>query len=132
MTKRSVRKTIMTSYFGVSIFFSLTVIFWDIPVVAAAALVSSAFFLVMLDVCGNLPFLMAVKPSQRTDMAAVFSTYRDASSFIAPGIASVVLVVLPISSIFAVLAGMMGGGFWLGQYLHPRLGKAKELVEQPA
>lgn len=38
-------------------------------------LVTGSLFLVLLDICGGLPFLMSVKPSQRTEMSAVYSSF---------------------------------------------------------
>ena len=51
---------------------------------------------------------MAVKPSERTEMAAVYSTFRDVSGFITPGVAWLVLLAAPVSGVFA-LAGLATG-----------------------
>ena len=51
----------------------------------------------LLDVAGGLPFLMAVKPSERTEMAAVYSSFRDVSGILTPGVAWLVLLVAPAS-----------------------------------
>lgn len=47
----------------------------------------------MLDVCGGLPFLMAVKPPERIEMSAVYSSYRDVSGILSPAFAALVLTV---------------------------------------
>ena len=44
-----------------------------------------------LDVVGNIPFMRMVRPSERIAMTGVFSTWREVSSLIAPGIAAVCL-----------------------------------------
>jgi hypothetical protein len=79
----------------------------------------------MLDVAGGLPFMMAVKPSERTEMAAVYSSFRDVSGILTPGVAWVVLLVLPVAGVFAVCgAGMLTAAAIAGR-LHPRLGAAR-------
>ncbi|MGK0272135.1 MAG: ACDE family multidrug resistance protein, partial [Cocleimonas sp.] len=82
-------------------------------------------FLILLDMCGGLPFLMAVKPSERTEMSAVYSTYRDVSNVLDPGIARVTLLFLPLHAVFAVFGvGLLATSF-LAKTLHPRLGKKR-------
>ena len=36
---------------------------------------------------GGLPFLLAVKPLQRTEMSAIYSSFRDVSGMVTPGVA---------------------------------------------
>ena len=82
-------------------------------------------FLILLDMCGGLPFLMAVKPSERTEMSAVYSTYRDVSNVIGPGIARITLVFFPLHAVFVVFgAGLLATSI-LTKTLHPRLGKKR-------
>ena len=76
----------------------------------------------MLDVVGGLPFLMSVKPSERAEMAAVYSSFRDVSGILTPGAAYLVLLVLPLSGIFAASGSAFALSWWLALYLHPRLG----------
>ena len=85
----------------------------------------ASVFLVTLDVVGGLPFMMAVKPSQRTEMAAVYSTFRDVSGIATPGAAYLVLLVAPLPGIFAACAVAMAAAFLVAGRLHPRLGAPK-------
>lgn len=78
--------------------------------------------LVLLDTAGGLPFLMSVKPSERTEMAAVYSSFRDVSGILTPGIAWAVLLVAPLSGIFAAGAGFFGAAWLVAGRMHPRLG----------
>lgn len=98
------------------------------PLMAFGALAMSSVALVWLDVCGGLPFLMAVKPSERTEMAAVYASFRDVSGIATPAVASAVLMVAPLSVIF----GVMGAGMWatalVAARLHPRLGAPRPLA----
>ena len=95
-----------------------------VPVLAVAALFSGSVFLILLDVSGGLPFLMAVKPSERTEMAAVYSSFRDVSGILTPGIGALILLVAPIQGIFAAVGLGLGAMFLLAGRLHPMLGVA--------
>jgi hypothetical protein len=97
----------------------------DLPWVVVATLFAASAMLIMLDVCGGLPFLMAVKPSERTEMSAVYSSYRDVSGILTPAVAALVLTVMPLAGLFAVCGGGMLGAGWLARGLHPRLGAVR-------
>ena len=68
---------------------------------------------------------MAVKPSERTEMSAVYSTFRDVSGVVAPGVARVVLLVAPLPAIFVITALGLFATAFLATQLHPRLGNRK-------
>ncbi|MCU0910154.1 MAG: MFS transporter [Rhodobacteraceae bacterium] len=95
------------------------------PWATVALLVAASVCLVMLDVAGGLPFLMAVKPSERTEMAAVYSSFRDVSGILTPGVAWLVLLVLPVAGIFAACGAAMLATGAVATRLHPRLGAAR-------
>jgi hypothetical protein len=111
-------------------FFLLAGILHGVPPVAVACLMAGSLFLILLDVCGGLPFLLAVKPSERTEMSAIYSSFRDVSGILTPGGAWLVLLVWPVSGLF--VAGSLPFFFaWLmGRRLHPRLGHARVSVEK--
>ncbi|GAB4273348.1 MAG: hypothetical protein Kow0013_27220 [Pararhodobacter sp.] len=94
------------------------------PALAVACLFLASGFLILLDISGGLPFLMAVKPSERTEMAAIYSSFRDVSGILTPGVAALVLLVAPIQGIFAVVGAGLFGMFLLSGRLHPMLGVA--------
>jgi ACDE family multidrug resistance protein len=96
-----------------------------LPWVTVALVFGSSFFLVMLDVVGGLPFLMSVKPSERTEMSAVYSSFRDVSGILTPGAAWLVLVFLPLPGIFAASAAGLWASWVVAGRLHPRLGTAR-------
>ncbi|MES2844759.1 MAG: MFS transporter [Pseudomonadota bacterium] len=85
-------------------------------------MMGAAFFLVLLDVVGGLPFLMAVKPSERTEMSAVYSSFRDVSGILTPGVAWLVLLAAPLQGVFAVASLGLGLAWLVAGRLHPRLG----------
>jgi len=95
-------------------------------------LVLASAFLILLDVCAGLPFLMAVRPSQRTEMSAVYSTYRDVSSVLTPGTASLVLVVAPLKAVFGVTAASLLACVLIAGKLHPRLGSQRLTASKSA
>jgi ACDE family multidrug resistance protein len=96
-----------------------------LPWLAVVSIMGASVFLVVLDTIGGLPFLMAVKPSERTEMAAVYSSFRDVSGIATPGIAWLVLLVAPVPGIFAACAAGMGIAWATAGQLHQRLGRPR-------
>ena len=103
------------------------------PALTIGLLVSGSMFLILLDMSAGLPFLMAVRPSERTEMAAVYSTYRDVSGVLTPGTASLLLIFGPLQFIFSATAIGLIGCAWLATKLHPNLGNNQfvPIVNQP-
>jgi MFS family permease len=120
-----VRMTIITGFLGSGCLFFLASVNPSGSLISIAMLVLASMFLIMLDVCAGLPFLMAVRPSQRTEMSAVYSTYRDVSSVITPGTASLVLLLAPLKAVFGVTAASMLACVLIAGKLHPRLGEQR-------
>ena len=133
-----VRMAIITGFFGSGCLFFLASVNPADSAFSIALLVLASMFLILLDVCAGLPFLMAVRPSQRTEMSAVYSTYRDVSSVITPGTASLVLMLAPLQAVFGVTAASLLACVMIAGKLHPRLGarrfrtlKSDGLVDEP-
>jgi MFS family permease len=72
-----------------------------LPVWMAAAIGAT-----MLDVLGNIPFMRMVKPRERLPMTTVFSTWRELSSLVAPGLAALVMLVAPFWAYYLVVAAL--------------------------
>jgi ACDE family multidrug resistance protein len=125
MQKRSVRYSVQTGFAACAILFTSASIAAAAPTATIALLFAGSFFLILLDICAGLPFLMAVKPSERTEMSAVYSSYRDVSGILTPGVAWLILLTAPISGIFAAagIASLLAWG--VAGRLHPRLGEAR-------
>ncbi len=122
MQRGSVREAVRTGFLMAGCMFFLAALFSPFPMVTVVILVLSSFFLVLLDVCAGLPFLMAVKPSQRTEMSAVYSSYRDVSGILTPGVAWLVLQFSPLAGVF-VMGGVALLVAWsIAGCLHPELG----------
>lgn len=97
------------------------------PWLTILCLMIGACFLVMLDVCASLPFMMAVKPSERTEMSAVYSSFRDFSGILSPALAWLVLQFFNVSGVFAVGGLCLLLGWLIAAYLHPKLGVPAQL-----
>lgn len=117
-----VRRAVRVGFWGSGLCFLGASLLAISPGSTIVLLVFASFFLILLDVSGGLPFLMAVKPSERTEMSAVYSTFRDVSGVVAPGTARMVLLVAPLSTVFAVMALGLFATALLATRLHPRLG----------
>ena len=127
----SIRTAVRFGFFASGALFIAAGIGQWLPWGAVALLMLASFCLILLDVCGGLPFLMAVKPSERTEMSAVYSSFRDVSGILTPGVAWLVLLVAPLPGVFMAC----GAGLWLAWgiagRLHPRLGRARLSLPTP-
>lgn len=129
MQAGSLRRAVRTGFLLSGLLFCAAAAIADLPPAAVICLVLGSFFLILLDVSAGLPFLLAVKPSERTEMSAIYSSYRDVSGILTPGVAWLVLLAAPVSGVFA--AGGLGllGCWTLARGLHPRLGRARIAME---
>jgi uncharacterized iron-regulated membrane protein len=65
-------------------------------------------------------------------MSAIYSSYRDVSGVVTPGLVWVALLVAPLSGAF-LLAGLgLLFGWNVAGALHPRLGRKKEAIPNVA
>ena len=122
MQRRSLREAVRTGFFCSGAGFVLAACVSSLPLATIAVLMLASFFLVLLDVCAGLPFLMSVKPSQRTEMSAVYSSFRDVSGILTPGIAWLVLQFSPLAGVFAAAGVALLIAWAVAGKLHPQLG----------
>ncbi len=122
MRTRSLRSAVRIGFFGAGLCFIAAAALPGWPWASIALLLAGAYFLVMLDIFGGLPFLMSVKPSERTEMSAVYSTFRDVANILTPGVVWLVLKLAPLSSIFAVGGMALLVAWWVAGRMHPQLG----------
>jgi ACDE family multidrug resistance protein len=125
MQRRTVRAAVRTGFAATAVLFVAGWALSAVPVWALVALFLGSCFLILLDICGGLPFLMAVKPSERTEMSAVYSSFRDVSGILTPGAAWLVLLVSPLAGVFVVGGAALGVCWVLAGTLHPRLGSRR-------
>ena len=124
MQAHTVRRTVRTGFFVSGLAFTLAALLSPLPWAAVLLLMAGSVFLILLDISGGLPFLMAVRPAERTEMSAVYSSFRDVSGILTPGAAWLVLLAAPLSGIFAVVGAGLLGMWVLAGRLHPLLGVA--------
>lgn len=124
----TVRRAVRGSFAVAGALFVAAWVLAPLPWLVVGALMLASVCLVMLDVCGGLPFLMAVKPSERTEMAAVYSSFRDVSGILTPGVAWLVLLVSPVAGVFAACGAGMFVAWAIAGRLHPRLGVPRALI----
>ena len=130
MQKRSVRYAVRLGFVSSGVLFVLATFTAGWPTATLAILMLSSAPLILLDICGQLPFLMSVKPSERTEMSAVYASYRDVSGILSPGAAWLVLLVSPLSGIFAAAGAGLLTAWMIAGRLHPRLGQKRMPVPQ--
>jgi len=129
MQRHSIRYAVRTGFLASGALFVLAAVLGGMPVAAVACITLASVFLVLLDVSAGLPFLMAVKPSERTEMSAIYASFRDVSGILTPGAAWLVLLLAPLQGVF-VVAGLSLWGCWhLARHLHPRLGEKRVAIE---
>jgi len=130
MRGRTLRAAVRTGFLGSACAFIAASILSPWPWVSIVLLLIGAYYLVLLDICGGLPFLMSVKPSERNEMSAVYSTFRDTSNILTPGIVWLVLQVGPLAAVF--FAGGIGLliAWAIAGRIHPQLGVPGHLRER--
>lgn len=122
MQRRSVRHAVRTGFLVSACCFILATLVSPLPWVTVALLILGAYFLILLDICGGLPFMMSVKPSQRTEMSAVYSSFRDVSGILSPALVWLVLHFSPVAGLFAWFGLALLAAWALAGQLHPQLG----------
>jgi MFS family permease len=122
MQRHSVRHAVRTGFLMSGLCFVASTLVSPWPWATVALVFLGACFLVLLDICGGLPFMMSVKPSQRTEMSAVYSTFRDVSGIVGPAIAWLVLQFSPVAGVFAAAGLALLGAWAVAGQLHPQLG----------
>jgi ACDE family multidrug resistance protein len=130
MQRRSIRHAVRAGFLMSGLLFVFGAALSGLPWVTVACLACASVFLVLLDVSAGLPFLMAVKPSERTEMSAIYASFRDVSGILTPGAAWLVLLIAPLPGIFVVSGVGLMGCWHLARRLHPRLGAVRVAMEQ--
>jgi len=79
------------------------------PWVAAVILALAAFVAECIDAVGNNLFLRAVHPHERSEMTAVYVSYRDVAQVAPPAFFSALLTVFHLPAVFVATGLMMLG-----------------------
>ena len=89
----------------------------SMPVIASALMILSALGATMLDGMGNVLFYRAVRGRERSEMTAVFATYRDFSQLAAPGLFAVLLKFFALPVVFLSASVWMLEAAWYCRYI---------------
>ena len=94
---------------------------FHLPWIGAVTLVLAGFGAEMIDGAGNLLFLRAVHPYERSEMTTVFVSYRDVAQLGPPVVNAVLLSLFALPSVFAAAGIMMIGSAMLTRHIPHRL-----------
>ena len=98
-----IKRTIVYCFLIGGMFFATLGLLPQPTVWAFGLFLAASLTMDMLDIVGNLPFMRTVKRTVRVEMTTVFSTWREFSFVLTPGVASVLLAFISLSSLFLVL-----------------------------
>src|SRR5262245_30621256 len=111
-TRHGIRRPIIAAFVGLGIFTILTAFLLHWPLAVGLSLLAGAFCCVVLDALGNIPFIRAVRPLERPQMATVFRSYADLSSLMPAAVFSMLLLIFDnigavfiASGLFALTVG---------------------------
>ena len=93
----------------------------DVPTIASVLLVVCALGATMLDGVGNVLFFRAVRAAERSEMTAVFVTYRDTGQLLTPGLYALLLSYFALPVVFATAAMWMFVAAGFCRYIPRRL-----------
>ncbi len=119
---RSLRRAVRLGFLRAGLCFAAALLVSDWPWASVLLLLIGAWHLVLLDVCAGLPFLVSVKPSERGEMSAVYSSFRDAAAILTPAMVWLVLKLGPVTAVFGVACAVLMLGWWIAGHMHPELG----------
>ena len=115
------RRLLATGYAAAGLMSVVTATAFHLPSVGAASLVLAGFGAEMIDGAGNLLFLRAVHPYERSEMTTVFVSYRDVAQLGSPTVCAILLSVFALPSVFAASGVMMIASAALAHYIPRRL-----------
>ena len=115
--KYGVRFLLRIGFITTSILTLLVYSATSIPMLAASLMILSALGATMLDGMGNVLFYRAVKGRERSEMTAVFATYRDFSQLLAPGLYAILLKFFALPVVFLSASAWMMAASWYCKYI---------------
>ncbi|WP_020592490.1 MFS transporter [Kiloniella laminariae] len=117
------RKVLMIAFIVAGTGTSLVAFLNGYAYLGVGLLLIAALGMSFQDAIGNLPFMVAVRPRERSEMTSVFMTYRDASELVPPGIYALLLRSFDLSAVFLATGALMFGIVGIAARVHPRVGK---------
>ena len=114
------RRLLIAGYGSAAVVTIVAAALMGAPAIGAAMLVFAAFCTEIIDGAGNSLYLRAVHPYERSEMTAVFVSYRDVSQFAPPAVFSVLLSIFELPAVFVAGGIMMIGMTALCRYIPKR------------
>lgn len=115
--RHGIRRVIIAASLGTGLISVVAGLTQPGPIALAAIFVIAALGATALDALGNIPFLRAVHPYERSEMTSVFRTYIEASQLLPAALYAAVLTVAPLSAVFVVLGLVLLVSAWYARYL---------------
>jgi MFS transporter, ACDE family, multidrug resistance protein len=115
------RRLLQAGYAAAGVFSLCAVFAFRAPWLGAALLLLAALGTEMIDGAGNLLFLRAVHPYERSEMTTVFVSFRDVAQLGPPAVCSVLLSVFALPSVFAAAGAMMVVSAFVCRHIPRRL-----------
>ena len=119
--RRGIRKLIIGAFAGAGVTTIAAALAYDWPWVVAGLLLAGALNVMVLDGLGNIPFLRAVRPLERPQMATVFRTYIDAADLLPAALYSALLSFFDIRAVFVACGLWMFVSAWVARHLPRRI-----------
>ncbi len=116
-----VRRLLKAGFIATSLMTMLVYVFASTPMIASGILIICALGATMLDGMGNVLFYRAVRGRERSEMTAVFATYRDFGQLATPGLYAVLLSVFKLPVVFAGASMWMMIAAWYCRYIPQRM-----------
>jgi MFS family permease len=91
------------------------------PAIGPVLFLGAALGASIIDGTGNIPFLRATRPHERSAMAGIYMTYRDVSQFVPIAAFSLILTVSQLGTAFLMFAAAVFSAAKLSKLIHPRL-----------
>ncbi len=91
-----------------------------LPDVVIGLLLMACLCASWIDAVGNAPFVRAVHPHERAEMISLYTTYREFGRIVPQSLFAVVLLVLPLSTVFAWAGLGMAVGAFYARYIPKR------------
>lgn len=116
-----VRRLLTVGFITNSLLSFLVYLMTDVPLIASVLLIFCALGATMLDGVGNVLFFRAVRSSERSEMTAVFVTYRDTGQIVTPGLYAMLLNYFALPVVFFTAALWMMAAAWFCRYIPGQL-----------
>jgi ACDE family multidrug resistance protein len=120
--KFGVRPVLFIGYAMGGFFLIFAALAWILmPFAAPVFLFGAAFCGSVIDGVGNVPFMRATRPHERTSMTGIYMTYRDLAQFAPIALFTLILSFSQFSSALIAIAVVFFFGAYLALLIHPRI-----------